>query len=209
VSSLGPDPTNVSSERPYGSNEDLLNRLDQWLAKRGGTATFEDIMQSGDHLLFAAFLLRGFRKAAREAVFDRFKLEAGKHGFPDAKPSTRAFFYMIDRIADAWLVTDQEKVALLGADTRLELDAMREAPFQDVSPETLERGAILLDIFIYLGAILPETEVADEWVRLPNSAPLFGGKTALMTMLDGGLEMLRAVRVYLRDEATGNWKSFS
>lgn len=193
----------------YETNQDLLDRLDQWLAARGGTASFEDMLQSGDHLLFAAYLLRGFRKAAREAVFDRFKLEAGNHGFPSAEPSTRAFFYMLDRIAGAWLVTDQQKADLLGVSTCSALDAMRDAPFQDVPPETLERGAILLDIFIYLNAILPETKIADEWVSLPNSAPLFGGRSALATMLEGGLEVMRTVAVYLRDEATANWKRFS
>lgn len=195
--------------RSYEANQDLLDRLDRWLAARGGTATWEDMLESGDHLLFAAYLLRGFRKAARESVFDRFKIEAAKRDFPDEAPSSSAFFYMIDRIADAWLVTDQEKADLLGVATCSELEAMRGAPFQDVPPETLERGAILLDIFIYLGAILPETKVADDWVRLPNNAPLFDGKSALTTMLEGGLEAMRAVRVYLRDEATGNWKKFS
>ena len=166
-------------------------------------------MESKDHLLFAAYLLRGFRKAGREAVFDRFKLEASKHGFPDADPWTRAFFFMIDRIADAWLVTDQQKADLLGVDTCSALEGMRERPFQDVPPETLERGALLLDIFIYLGTILPETKVADKWVRLPNRAALFGGKSALVAMLEGGLDVMRATRAYLRDESTGNWGRFS
>ena len=191
----------------YEANQDLLDRLDDWLAARGGTASFEDIMASGDHLLFAAFLLHGFRKATREAVFDRFKLEAGKRGFPDADSSTGAFFNMIDLIARAWSVTDAQKAALLSIEAPAELGALRDAPFQDIPPEAVERGAILLDIFICLGAIFPETAVADDWVSLPNSAALFGGKPALTAMLEGGLEMLRAVRVYLRDEATGNWRT--
>lgn len=146
------------AKRPYEANQDLLDRLDEWLATHGGTATFEEMLASGNHLLFAAFLLRGFRKAASEAVFDRFKFEARKHGFLNVEPSASAFFYMIDRIADAWLATDQQKADLLGVAKCWELDAMREAPYQDIPPETLERGAILLDIFIYLGAIFPGTQ---------------------------------------------------
>ena len=199
----------MTGQHSYEANQDLLDRLDDWLAAHGGHATWGDMLQSGDHLLVAAYLLRGFREAAREAVFDGFKLEAGKHGFPNSERSTGAFFYMIDRISDAWLLTSQQKAGLLGVNTSSVLDAMREAPFHNVPPETLERGAILLDIFIYLGAILPDTKVADAWVRLPNSAPLFGGQSALMTMLQGGLEVMRAVRIYLRDEANGNWKRFS
>lgn len=199
----------MATQRSHEANQDLLDRLDDWLASRGGTATFKDIMASGDHLLVAAFLLRGFREATREAVFDRFKLEAGKRGIADADSSTAAFFSMIDHIAKAWSVTDGQEAALLGVGSSAEVDALRDAPFPDIPPETVERGAILLDIFIYLGAVLPETEVADDWVRLPNSAALFGGKSALATMLKGGLDVMRAVRAYLRDEATGNWKRFS
>jgi hypothetical protein len=67
----------------------------------------------------------------------------------------------------------------------------------------LERGAILLDIFIILDVIFPR-EAANRWIRAPNDARLFNGKSALIAMIEGGLTILRKVRVYLWAEAAGN-----
>lgn len=194
------------SKRPHitKSNEDLLRDWDEWLAARGGTTTLEDVFASGNHLLFAGMLLKNFRRAAREAVFETFKLEARERGFTDADSSTGAFFFIVDQIADAWSLTDEQKIRLLDCDTAAQLDHHREEPFSGISVETLERAAILLDIYSALHAIFADRSVADEWIQLPNQAPLFGGRTALAVMLEGGLEMLRAVRKYLWAEAAGN-----
>jgi hypothetical protein len=51
----------------------------------------------------------------------------------------------------------------------------------------------LLGIFKALN-ILHGQSLADEWVRLPNSNVLFGGKTALEYMLAGGLPAMQNVR---------------
>jgi hypothetical protein len=186
------------------NNEDLLRDFDQWLAARGGTASLEDVFASGNHLLFAGMLLKNFRKAARQAVFDTFKLEARKRGFSDADSSTAAFFFMVDQISDAWSLTSAEKIMLLGCETAPQLDALREAPFQDIPPEILERAAIVLDLFSVLNSIFSDPAVANAWVRKPNKALLFGGRPALTAMLQDGLEMLRAVRKHLWAESAGN-----
>lgn len=185
------------------TGDDLLRDWDEWLAQRGGRVSLEEVVASGNHLLFAGMLLKGFRKAARQAVFDRFELEAGKRGFSQTNPSTGSFFFMIDCVASAWRLTEEEKLALMGLESAADLQALRGQPFQDVSPETLERGAILLDIFIALNAILPR-EAADRWIRAPNKGPLFDGRSALVTMIEGGLPALRNVRLHLRAEAAGN-----
>ena len=185
-------------------NEDLLRDLDAWLAARGGSADLSDVLATGDHLLFAAFLLKNFRKVAREAVFDTFKLKARKLGFADVESSTAAFFYMIDCIADAWSVNTEEKTELLGLEAASELEKLRNAPFQDIPPETLERAAILLDIFSVLNTIFSDRSVADDWIRTPNSARLFGGRSALAAMLGDGLSKMRKVRQYLWAVAAGN-----
>ena len=184
-------------------NDDILREWDEWIAERGGRASLEEVFASDNHLLFAGMLLKGFRKAARQAVFDTFELEARERGFSDADPRAGSFFFMIDCVAKAWTLTDAEKLRLLGLRKTAELDALRDDPFQDVSPETLERGAILLDIFIALRAILPRA-AADRWIRAPNTARLFGGRSALVMMIEGGLAALRKVRRYLRAEAAGN-----
>ena len=185
------------------TNDDLIRDWNQWLRKRGGKASLEDVLASGDSLLLAGMLLKRFRKVTRQAVFDRFKPEARKRGFSALSPSPRSFFFMVDCVADAWALTDREKLRLLGLESASDLEALRDLRFQDISPETLERAGLLLDIFIVLNSILPQ-EAADNWIRKPNTALLFGGSSALTTMIDGGVASLKDVKLHLWAEATGN-----
>lgn len=185
------------------TDREALERFARWLAARGGSASFEDVVGEGDQLLVAGYLLRGFRRAMRDPVFDRFRTNHEEGANLDAGSSL--FFHLIDCIAAAWSVTDDEKLTLLALEATCELEALREVPFSAVPPETLERGALVLDMFIQLNAILPQAEHADSWVRRPNSASIFGGDTALATMLGGGLGTMRAIRGYLRSAALGAW----
>lgn len=185
------------------TNDDLIQDWNKWIKRRGGKASLEEVFASGNNLLFAGMLLKGFRKVTRQAAFDRFKPEARKRGFFNAKPSTGSFFFMVDCVANAWALTDEDKLRLLGLKRAADLEALRNLPIQDISPDTLERAGLLLDIFIVLNAIFPQ-ESADRWIQAPNTAPLFGGKSALTTMIEGGLASLKIVRLYLWAEAAGN-----
>lgn len=182
-------------------NLEALARLDGWLAARGGSASFEDVVGEGDQVLVAGYLLRGFRRAVRDPVFDRFRT-FGENGV-NRDPGSGLFFHLIDRVGAAWAVTSEEKLTLLAVETPSDLEVLRGVPFSAVPPETLERGALLLDMFLHLNVLLPQTEHADSWIRRPNSAPLFGGDAALSVMLEGGLGMMRATRGYLRSAALG------
>ena len=51
---------------------------------------------------------------------------------------------------------------------------------------------------------LPLPERADAWLRQPNTAPLFGGGSALQRMLGGQVADLFVVRQYL-DAQRGGW----
>jgi hypothetical protein len=193
------------SERPSiaKTNDDLLRDWDDWLAERDGRASLEDVFASGNHLLFAGMLLKGFRKVTRQAVFDRFKPEARKRGFSNAKPTTASFFFMVECVANAWALTDEEKLRLLGLEKAADLETLRDQPFQDISRETLERAGLLLDIFIILNAIFSQ-DSADRWIHAPNTEPLFGGSSALTTMIEGGVASLESVKLYLWAKAAGN-----
>ncbi|MEO1969490.1 MAG: hypothetical protein ABGW87_12360 [Sphingomonadaceae bacterium] len=182
---------------------EALERLDRWLAASGGSASFEDVVREDDQVLVAGYLLRGFRRAARDPVFDRFRTYSEDGANRDA--GSGLLFHLVDHVAAAWAVTSEEKLTLLALKAPRELEVLRDVPFSAVPPETLERGVLLLDMFLQLNAILPKIEHADSWIRRPNSAPLFGGDTALSTMLEGGLGMMRATRGYLRSEALGAW----
>ena len=66
--------------------------------------------------------------------------------------------------------------------------------------DTLERLSYLLGIYKSLQILLPDPRAADEWIRKPNSAPPFGGRSALERMLSGQVADLYVVRQYLDAE---------
>jgi hypothetical protein len=45
--------------------------------------------------------------------------------------------------------------------------------------------------------VLYSDQLADEWVHLPNSNPLFGGEPPLEVMLRGGIPAMERVRALL------------
>ena len=55
----------------------------------------------------------------------------------------------------------------------------------------------------YLQVLLPKPEAADGWIKKPNTAPLFGGKSALDRMLSGQVADLYVVRQYLDAQRGG------
>ena len=74
-----------------------------------------------------------------------------------------------------------------------------------ISRDTLERLSNLLGIYKSLQILLPEPAAADGWVRKPNAAPLFGGRSALARMLAGNVSDLHLVRCYLDGVRGGGW----
>jgi len=113
----------------------------------------------------------------------------------------RAFF----NIARDWTLTTDEQMVLLGAPGRSTFFKWKSAPeTADLKRDTLERLSYLLGIYKALQILLPAASAADAWVKKPNSAPLFGGKSALDRMLGGNVADLVAVRQYL-DARRGGW----
>ena len=70
--------------------------------------------------------------------------------------------------------------------------------------DTLERISYILGIFKALQILLPDEKAADAWVKRPNTAVLFAGKSALDRMLSGHVADLYVVRQYL-DAQRGGW----
>jgi len=54
-----------------------------------------------------------------------------------------------------------------------------------------------LGIHKALNILLPSAHAADQWLKKPNDAPLFGGDSALNRMLGGSITDLADVRRYL------------
>lgn len=63
--------------------------------------------------------------------------------------------------------------------------------------DTLERLSYLLGIWKALRILFPDEVRAAAWLRRPNTAPGFGGKSALARMLAGQVADLYFVRNYL------------
>ncbi len=113
----------------------------------------------------------------------------------------RAFF----NIARDWGLNTEEQMVLLGAPGRSTFFKWKSAPESaDLKRDTLERLSYLLGIYKALQILLPDAAAADAWVKKPNSAPLFGGRSALDRMLGGNVADLVAVRQYL-DARRGGW----
>ncbi len=101
------------------------------------------------------------------------------------------------RIAELWNLSIPEQLTLLGITSRSTYFKWRKESVPKLPRDTLERLSYLLGIYKALQLLLTDTHAADEWVRRPNDAPLFGGRSALERMLSGNVADLYIVRQYL------------
>ena len=106
-------------------------------------------------------------------------------------PALRTFF----NIAKAWGLNEIEQMSLLGLDSRSTLQSWKRGKVAALSKDALERISYVLGIYKGLQILLPAS--ADEWVRKPNAAPVFGGKSALDRMMSGNVADLFLVRQYV------------
>ena len=101
------------------------------------------------------------------------------------------------RISELWHLSVAERMTLLGLSSRSTyFKWIKEAEVR-LPRDTLERISYILGIYKAIQILLPDTRAADEWVRRPNDAAVFGGKSALERMLSGNVADLYIVRQYL------------
>lgn len=112
----------------------------------------------------------------------------------------RTFF----RIAEAWRLSQDEARTLLGGPPSSTYYKWKAGQVGSVSKDLLERVSYVLGIYKALQILLPAAEAADAWVKRPNAAPLFNGRSALEMMLSGRVADLFLVRQYL-DAERGGW----
>jgi hypothetical protein len=125
---------------------------------------------------------------------------------PGTQEMAAAGLRAFERIAQAWGLSVDEQLTLLGEPPRSTFFAWRKAPEKaSLSRDTLERLSCLLGIWKCLQILLPEPAAADSWLRQPNSAAPFGGHSALQRMLAGNLSDLHLVRTYLDSVRGGGW----
>ncbi len=113
-------------------------------------------------------------------------------------PGLKAFFTMMDR----WKIRDEDARALLGGVTNGPFYEMKRDPDRLLDTDRLTRISYLIGIFKAL-QILHGRTLADEWVQLPNTNPIFGGETPLAYMIRGGLPAMQTVRRLLDARRAG------
>ena len=119
----------------------------------------------------------------------------------DATEKSRAALRAFFKIAELWRLDQQEQLALLGQTDPIQLAQWAEGKGPILCRDTLERISYVLGIFQAINVLLPVREYAHAWVREPNEAPIFGGKSALDRMTAGNVSDLYVVRQYLDAEA--------
>lgn len=93
-----------------------------------------------------------------------------------------------------WKVRDEDARMLLGGISNGPFYEMKKNPQGKVlDVDRMFRISYLLGIFKAIN-ILHGQELADEWIQLQNSNSMFGGKTPLRYMIDGGLPAMQNVR---------------
>jgi len=115
-----------------------------------------------------------------------------------AGAALRTFF----RIAEAWQLSVAEQTTLLGV-ARTTLYQWKQGKVAPLDRHLLERLSHLFGIYSSLQILFPSSRRADEWLRKPNSAPLFHGHAALDRMLGGQVADLYVVRQYLDAQRGG------
>jgi len=114
----------------------------------------------------------------------------------------RAFF----RLASHWKLRDEDARGLIGGISNGSFYHLKRSAGKASNAKTLDaktlgqdkltRVSLLVGIFKALN-ILYGTKLADAWVQLPNSNPIFGGETPLAYMLKGGVPSMLRVRQLL------------
>jgi Protein of unknown function (DUF2384) len=67
---------------------------------------------------------------------------------------------------------------------------------QALSQDQLTRASAMIGVFKGLHLLFADA-MADRWVRLRNSGPLFGNRTPIETMIEGGIPAMIEVRRYV------------
>lgn len=103
------------------------------------------------------------------------------------------------RLASLWQLTAEETCLLLGDMSarswfRLKKqDSLRPDRTLRLSQDMLTRISVLVGIFKGLRLLFSEP-LADDWIRLPNRGPLFGGRSPLVVAIERGIPGMLDIR---------------
>jgi hypothetical protein len=145
------------------------------------------------------------KRAPRTRLAPVPEIPAGRRSDPKIRkqmtgPALRTFF----NVAEAWKLTNEEQRALLGWPAEATFYNYKAGKAGTLPYDMLMRISLILGIYKNLQILYPEAGLADQWIRLPNSNPLFGGKPAMALLAGGEMDALYQVRRLL-DGRRGGW----
>lgn len=112
-------------------------------------------------------------------------------------------FKVVLNIFDKWQCTTEEALTLLGL-KRSTWFKYKSAPEKaSYSHDITERISYILNIHAALRILFSNPESVYQWVRKPNKAPFFNGRSAMDIMLQGRVVDLWAVASRLNAERGG------
>ncbi len=107
---------------------------------------------------------------------------------------TPAAIESIVRLAEIWQLTNRDICRLLGdVSERTWFRMKKGGAARALSQDTLTRISLLVGLFKGLRQLFSEP-LADDWVCLPNTGILFGGRRPLDVMIEVGIQAMVEVR---------------
>jgi hypothetical protein len=100
------------------------------------------------------------------------------------------------RIAEHWNLRDEDTRVLLGGMSSGSFYTLKSGNTKTLDWDQLTRISLLIGIYKALN-ILYSAKLADAWIELPNTNPMFGGDSPLNYMKKGGIPAFLRVRQLL------------
>jgi len=100
------------------------------------------------------------------------------------------------RVAAHWKLRDEDTRALLGGMSSGSFYTLKSGAAKSLDEDQLTRVSLLIGIYKALNILYSE-KLADAWMTLPNTNPMFGGDSPLAYLRKGGIPALLRVRQLL------------
>jgi hypothetical protein len=100
------------------------------------------------------------------------------------------------RVAARWKLRDDDTRVLLGGISSGSFYSLKNGTSKTLDEDRLTRVSLLIGIYKALN-ILYGQKLADAWMTLPNTNPMFGGSSPLSYVKKGGIPALLRVRQLL------------
>lgn len=129
--------------------------------------------------------------------------QAGQRRIPDLSSEavradyTDAALEAFVRLSDIWRLSSKQACALVGEGSERTWFRMKAREWKGVlSQDALTRISAMIGVYKGLHLLFSDP-LADDWVRRPNTEPVFGGAAPVDHMIMGGIPAMLATRNYI------------